>query len=299
MVKVLSLFDGLGGARVALNKAGFEVEAYFRAEIDDAANKTYWYNWHNRYEQQCAKFVNYRDVTRNDFDFPSGYIDLLIAGPPCQSFSMSGKGAGFDDPRGQLMLLTADLVKKVQPKYFLIENVAMKNEWKHEIDDLFQVYGLLLDSSLFSPQRRRRYYWTDIPFTTPKQGTGAKIMDILQHPDDEWNGEVVNGKADISGGNRQQCQVDHAQSSSRTLTANSRAGGQIKVTLDGKTWRALSAIELERLQGFPDDYTKLSGSYFGDRLFYPQLNSKTTRIRLLGNAFQCDTIAHILKGMQL
>ena len=312
-IRCLSIFDGIGGARVALEKAGFNVTAYHRAEIDEIANSTYYYNYPYTTEMyESGNFKIFFDVRKLDGTKLRGKVDLLIGGPPCQPFSRSGEGAGFDDSRGKLMFEAARLIKEVQPKYFLIENVVMKREWMEDLDLLFGVKAQLIDSSLFSAQKRRRLYWTNLRVKCPSTMSPLVIRDILHEPDDDWCGQVIDGKkAAISGGNRQQRQVDHGNGKARTLTANSRAGGQLKVTLDGKTWRALSAMELERLQGFPDEYTKLrhdvykiQNDYVDDGApgFFPsesKLTSKTARIKLLGQAFQCDTIAHILSGMEV
>ena len=307
-ISVLSLFDGIGGARVALFKAGFDVNEYYRVEIDPYVNQTYYYNWHDDHEQRCAKFISYGDIDYFDYGFLKNRIDLVIASPPCQPFSKSGLRKGFDDPRTRHMITTTEIIDFLQPTYFLVENVVMEPYWRNQVNSLFGLYAKLADAGTISPQKRRRFVWTNIAFEEPEYDSEANLGQILQYPDDDWGGVIVDGRADIPGGNRQQTQIDYPFGKSRTLTANSRAGGQIKVAYDCgdkdwkiadksdfKRWRSLSAIELERLQGFPDDYTKIRSTYFRTDA---ELNSKTSRIKMLGNAFQCDMFAHILSYME-
>lgn len=82
----------------------------------------------NDIDSHCCDTLrtNHPDVrvvcgTMNDLSF--GNVDVLVGGMPCQSFSHAGKRLGLNDPRGELLLVFAILLKRTQPKMFLIENV--------------------------------------------------------------------------------------------------------------------------------------------------------------------------------
>ena len=71
--------------------------------------------------------------------------------------------------------------RQIKPRYFLLENVAtMKDDDKQIIDDLLGVDGVYINSSLFSAQLRKRYYWTNIPFDKEIQDKGIELQSILE-----------------------------------------------------------------------------------------------------------------------
>ena len=69
----------------------------------------------------------------------------------------------FDDPRSKLFFEFVRLLKEIQPKYFLLENVKMKKEFRDKISELIGVEPILIDSAKVSAQHRERYYRTNIP----------------------------------------------------------------------------------------------------------------------------------------
>ena len=114
--KTLDLFAGIGGIR-----RGFEMTGYFEnvlsAEIDRYACMTY---------KHLFQEDPFNDVTSEEFKekvSSTGY-DVLLAGFPCQAFSIAGKKKGFKDKtRGTLFYDIADILEKTRPKAFLLENV--------------------------------------------------------------------------------------------------------------------------------------------------------------------------------
>ena len=122
-MKVLSLFDGIGGARLALSRVGLPVTNYYSSEVDTYCNQVLRYNW--------PDIAHLGDINSwRSWKLPP--IDLLIAGFPCQSWSNAGLKKGLDDPRGNLFLVMLKLLKTLKPKYFLLENVRMKSEFKDQ-----------------------------------------------------------------------------------------------------------------------------------------------------------------------
>jgi len=103
-----------------------------------------------------------------------------MGGSPCQGFSVAGKQLDFDDPRSKLFFEFVRLKDELKPKYFLMENVPMKQESQDIITRYLGVKPVTINSSLFSAQNRKRLYWTNIPFDIPTDDKGIILQDILE-----------------------------------------------------------------------------------------------------------------------
>ena len=171
-MNVLSLFDGMSCTQIALQRLGITPTKYFASEIDQYAMKVTQANFPDT--------VQLGDVTKvNADDLPE--IDLLIGGSPCQGFSFAGKRLNFDDPRSKLFFEYVRLLKALKPKYFLLENVRMKQESQDVISEQLGVQPIVLNSNLVSAQNRHRLYWTNIPVDGLPEDRGIKLRDILEH----------------------------------------------------------------------------------------------------------------------
>lgn len=109
--------------------------------------------------------------------------DLLIAGSPCQSFSIAGNGLGFDGKSGLFyeFLRVLKECQAVNPNIkFLLENVKMRKEWSDKISELLGVAPVEINSCLVSAQNRKRLYWTNIPQGPPPEDCGIILRDILE-----------------------------------------------------------------------------------------------------------------------
>lgn len=170
-MKVLSLFDGISCGRVALERAGIPVEKYYASEIDKYAIQIAQKNYPDT--------IQLGDVTQIDFTQFAGRIDLVIGGSPCQGFSFAGKQLNFDDPRSKLFFEFVRAVKTIKPKYFLLENVKMKQEFQDVISEHLGVKPIEINSALVSAQNRKRLYWTNIPNVAVPQDKGIMLKDIV------------------------------------------------------------------------------------------------------------------------
>ena len=169
-INVLSLFDGISCGQVALERAGIKVDKYFASEIDKHAIKVTQSNY--------PKTIQIGDVTKvKGSDLPK--IDLLMGGSPCQGFSFSGKQLNFNDPRSKLFFEFVRLIEEVKPKYWLLENVVMKQEYQDVISKHLGVEPVKLNSSLTSAQNRVRLYWANFDITEPTD-QGIKLEDVLE-----------------------------------------------------------------------------------------------------------------------
>lgn len=183
-MKVLSLFDGISCARVALDKLGMPVEAYYASEIDKYAIEISQKRWPKNIH------VGNLEWLRGGY-FENIGIDLFIGGSPCQDLSIAKAGRqGLSGTRSGLFYEYVRLLKEVKPKYFILENVAsMSKEAKAEITKIMGVEPIMIDAALVSAQQRKRLFWTNIPGVTQPEDRGILLKHILE------SGEVDRDKA--------------------------------------------------------------------------------------------------------
>ena len=271
-MNVFSCFDGMGCARIALDRLGIPVNNYFAAEIDKYAIKIAKKNY--------PDIFHVGDITKikDYFEFCQGNtpIDLMIGGSPCQGFSFAGKQLNFDDPRSKLFFEFVWFYYRLKPKYFLLENVPMKKECQDVISKYLGVEPIVINSSLVSAQNRHRLYWTNLPFDKLPEDKGIMLKDVLL--DDATEPMLSN----IYGGfGEKKPRVHYGKS---VTIRTSAGGGHIPSVTIKDGIRKLHPIEVERLQTVPDNYTEGV--------------SNTQRYKMLGNGFTVDVICHLLRGLQ-
>ena len=311
-MKILSLFDGISCARVALERAGIPISKYYASEVDKNAIVVAQKNYPDT--------IQLGDVTQIDgchIGIISKGIDLLIGGSPCQDLSIAKKNRkGLDGERSGLFWHFVRIKNEVQPKYFILENVAsMSKESKDIISKALGVEPIMIDAALVSAQRRKRLFWTNIPNVVLPEDRGILLKDILQLDHDfygvysDYNNKITENKAYTLGTG---CGVSRSATFQQVITQPVRIakigkGGQgdrvysivgksVSLSANGggrgaKTGlyavkdfvRKLTPIECERLQCLPDNWTEGI--------------SDTQRYRCLGNAFNVEVVAHILKGL--
>lgn len=110
---------------------------------------------------------------------------MIIWGSPCQWFSFAGKQLNFNDPRSKLFFEFVRLVKEINPKYFLLENVKMRRDYQDKISEMLWVQPIEINSALVSAQSRKRLYWTNIPGVKQPHDKWILLKDILQDNVDE------------------------------------------------------------------------------------------------------------------
>lgn len=188
-MKVLSLFDGISCARVALERAGIPVEAYYASEIDKYAIQVSQKNYPDIKHIGSVTRLKLWDgnPTAIDFYYKEGDVDLLIGGSPCQDLSIAKKDRkGLDGERSGLFWEYARILKEVKPKYFILENVAsMPKEAKDIISEALGVQPIMINAALVSAQNRKRLFWTNIPNVTLPEDRGILLKDILETKVDE------------------------------------------------------------------------------------------------------------------
>jgi len=172
-ITVLSLFDGISGAQLALQRAGIKVDKYYASEIDKYAIQITQKNFPDT--------IQIGDVTKlKGSDLPK--IDLIIGGSPCQGFSFSGKQLNFEDERSKLFFEFVRLLEECKPKYFLLENVKMKKEFKDVITNYMGVEPALINSALLSSQNRERLYWSNFIWQDIKYADDFEECEMCGEP---------------------------------------------------------------------------------------------------------------------
>lgn len=296
-MNILSLFDGISCARLALDRANIKVNNYYAAEIDKYAIKVSQDNY--------PDIIRLGDVTNYQaWNLPK--IDLVIAGVPCQNFSIAGKRSG----NMNLFNITFDIINKYRPEYFLIENVkGLLNINKGETFKLilnklssfgYDVNHILINSSLLSAQNRERIYVTNISNVQHPSDKGLVLKDIIDASNSYEEGNKLirkiffiplKIKKCIHMGNANINSLDHTRRVYSTLgkcpTLTTMQGGhtQPKISEDYTYWRKLTPSECEKLQNIPCNYTNIV--------------SVKQRYKCIGNSFTVDVITHILNYIKI
>ncbi len=130
---LIDLFAGIGGIRLPFNELGYK--CVFSSEWDKFAQKTYFANFGE---------MPFGDITQESTKrFIPQKFDLLLAGFPCQAFSIMGKRQGFADTRGTLFFDVATILERHRPQAILLENV--KQLTTHDHNRTFQTILRILD----------------------------------------------------------------------------------------------------------------------------------------------------------
>ena len=168
MYKFIDLFCGIGGFRSALQKQG--MKCVFSSDIDKNAQEQYYRNFGERPEGDITEIPE-KKIPKHD---------ILCAGFPCQSFSISGKKLGVNDDRGRLFYEIVRIAEYHQPYVLVLENVkniisidngGMIKTIQTKLNEIgYNVYYNVLNASHFGvPQSRERVY-----FVCLRKDTGAE-----------------------------------------------------------------------------------------------------------------------------
>lgn len=214
---VLSLFDGISCGQIAFERLGITFDGvknkYIASEIKKIAIGTTQLHYPNtiqvgdvcRLRYDSSTNALYKDCYYADNKYYlgekvcDGKPDIIIGGSPCQNFSTlrvtSGNGNVIDGLKGDKSVLFYEylrLLKEIQPKYFLLENIRMRKDSKEELDNYLDVNGIMIDSKLVSYQTRARYYWTNIPNVTPLKDKHISYQDYIDTDINRCNEAMPN-----------------------------------------------------------------------------------------------------------
>lgn len=313
-ITFIDLFAGIGGFRIALEKAG--AVCVFSSEIDKFALQVYKANFNEDAAGDISAILE-KDIPAHD---------VLCAGFPCQSFSTVGKRKGFSDPRGTLFFEILRVAKYHKPKVLLLENV--KGLLGHNDGDTFEtiknslenagyvVYWQVLSATMFGlPQRRERVFIVAVredirkTFVFPNGSpTKIKLKDIVESNVDakyflSENRNNVICKKRASGNCRYgyhliepdeyvycllTSKYEHNlivdNTSPTGMFHNIKAKKPQDNVINQQNVRRLTPKEYARLQGFPEDFK------------VPIVNKHA--YRLFGNAVAVPVVEAVFKEIK-
>ena len=273
-MKVASFFAGVGGIDLGFKKAGFEV--IWANEIDKYAMETFRQNFECQTALGDINNIKTKDIPK---------FDIMIAGFPCQAFSLAGYRKGFEDERGELFFQLIRIIRDKKPKIVFLENV--KNLVSHDKGNTFKVIkealkekGYELKHQILNakdygiPQNRERIYIVGFldkkkaeKFKIPKPVKLSKdladVIDFDGLKDEKYYyrrdkqkfydklEEAIKGKHTLYQWRRQYVR-ENKSNLSPTLTANMGTGGHnVPLIYTDNGIRKLPPRECFNLQGYP------------------------------------------------
>lgn len=276
-MKVASFFAGIGGIDKGFEDAGFEI--VWANEFNKNAAETYRLNFDNELVVDDIKNIDIIKIPN---------FDVLVAGFPCQAFSIAGNRKGFKDVRGNLFFELEKIIKAKKPSVIFLENV--KNLVSHDNGNTFKViknrlekigYHLnykVLNASRYAnlPQNRERIYIVAFRdarvsnlFTFPEEVTlSTQLEDIIQFEEKKDSKyyyeeshryyEKLKAEATNTESIYQWRRIYVRENKNRlcpTLTANMGGGGHNVPIINSKFgFRKLTPRECFALQGFSNDF---------------------------------------------
>ena len=156
---VLSLFDGMSGAQIALKELGITPAKYYASEIEKKSIKVC--------EKNFAETVQVGDVNNWTEWLPKilakNTIDLIVCGSPCQNFSTLGDKKGLDGEKSKLFFVALDILEHIEnfqkkPAYWLFENVVGSDI----LANYLRTNIIHIDNAVFDAAHRNRLYFTNI-----------------------------------------------------------------------------------------------------------------------------------------
>jgi DNA (cytosine-5)-methyltransferase 1 len=302
-IRMATVCSGIGAPEVASIGLGFTHK--FMAEIEPFPSAVLAHHW--------PEVPNLGDITKIDGEAWCGQVDVLVGGTPCQAFSVAGKRESLDDARGNLTLKFVELCDAINPPYVVWENVpgvlstadnafgcflgALSGNdgelfpagdgWSNAgcvIGPRRKLAWRILDAQYFGlAQRRRRVFVVACP------RDGADPCEILFEREGVQRHVAPHREKNISpldwwrGKNRCLNCVD-AQYGRKWGSNQWYARGHVIV--DGDMPRRATELEIERVFGFPDEYTKI-----------PKME-RYDRYKALGNSMAVPVMRWILKRIK-
>lgn len=280
-MKCASFFAGVGGIDLAFEQAGFQT--IYANEFDNYAAQTYELNFEIKVDRRDIHFVKSEDIPN---------FDIMLAGFPCQAFSIAGYRQGFNDEkgRGNLFFELARIIKDKKPKIIFLENV--KNLVSHDKGNTFRVICNCLENLGYTytyqvmnaseygniPQNRERIYIVafknkadyanfKLPKTIPLQKTIHDIIDFETQQKEEFYYTAEKNiffnelKKHMTSSNtiyqwRRVYVRENKSNLVPTLTANMGTGGHNVplILTNHKQIRKLTPKECFLAQGFPENF---------------------------------------------
>lgn len=278
----IDLFAGIGGMRIAFERAGGK--CVYSNEWNKYCQQTYFANFGEQPDGDITQVDEHKDIPDHD---------ILVAGFPCQPFSIAGvskknslgRATGFEDKtQGTLFFDVCRIIKAKRPKAFMLENVKnLKNHDKgrtfkvimDSLDELgYQTFCEVLDGQNFVPQHRERIvivgfdrerygFMMNFDFSITPIEPKPVLRDILEPEVDKkytlsdklWAYLQNYAAKHKAAGHGFGYGMAPLDGVSRTLSARYyKDGSEILIPQEGQNPRRLTPRECARLQGFPDSF---------------------------------------------
>lgn len=313
-LKAIDLFAGIGGVRIGFESAGFEI--IYSNDFDKYAAETYRLNFGEIDETSLVDVTTERGMKHIPKKF-----DILLAGFPCQPFSVAGHMRGFADAnRGNLLFNVIEILKSRKPKAVFLENVKhLKN---HDDEKTFKrIQKELSDAGYFMkpqvinsmthgnvPQNRERIYMvafrdprmhmkfnfpSELPLTKKLSNILEKNIDDEYYYDDRYGVIYKRLKEGVKNRSsfyqyRRVYVREIKNGMCPTLTASMGAGGHnVPLIRDSKGIRKLTPRECARLQGFPESYR------------FPETQADSHLYKQIGNSVTVPVISRIAENIRI
>jgi DNA (cytosine-5)-methyltransferase 1 len=268
-IRFIDLFCGIGGFRYAIEdvakKMGIESECVLSSDIDRDCQKAYEANF-KEVPKGDIHAIDVRSIPEHD---------ILLAGFPCQPFSIIGHRKGFEDARGTLFFEIARIIQAKRPQAFVLENVKLlagHNGGKtlSRIMEVLRGLEYSVDKKIFNaldfglPQKRERIFIVGFKktcdFEWPKGGKTMKPLGLLLEknvPKEYYASDYIKTKRFATHTPTKEPTIWHENKAGHIsvypYSCALRAGASYNYLLvNGE--RRLTAREMLRLQGFPDSF---------------------------------------------
>ncbi|XP_060595930.1 DNA (cytosine-5)-methyltransferase 3A-like isoform X2 [Ruditapes philippinarum] len=165
-LRVLSLFDGMGYVKVALDQLHLDIEKYFAVESDVTGKQIS----NKQFKSDIVEIGDFNTITREKLKEICP-IDLVVARPPTEDLDITNRDHEGFNGSGWMMFKVLDMLKTIQlickgtnTVYWLVETTAtMMSEYKTVLSNLFEREPCMWDAQFFSPIILPKYYWGNIP----------------------------------------------------------------------------------------------------------------------------------------
>lgn len=286
-MNVLSLFNGMGTLRQAMNNLGIKINKYYSSEIKSYAIKLQQHHFPDVI--QVGDIKNWRNW---DIDWSS--IDFIGSGSPCQNLSNMGRKEGLYGDKSSLFFVFIEILnhcKKLNSNViFLQENVVGASDLDIGIMSReMGVYPVKLNSSLVTAQNRDRYYWSNIR-------TKKTMFDLVTDIPKPENKNIFLQDILTSGYSKKEkhgtllhriyysfCYTNENSDEAQSYLKSREKYGYTLI-FDKGFYRLVNKVEMCRLQGFPDHYCEII--------------NKRQAGSLLGDGWTLPIIEHILSFMK-
>lgn len=314
-ISYISLFTGIGGFELALERVFNNPECLGFSEIDNSSIEVFTKNFKI---PRTSNFGCIKEFVDDKRYLKYKNLDLIFAGFPCTDLSIArGNREGLKGKNSGLFWDLIKVIKECKPKYFLVENVAsMANSEKDIITKELGVEPVRISSLNFTGQKRERLYWFNwnidkLP-TSPIKATDhidynyiekdpkniikdskIKYKNLLSYSKSFMLREVKEkfiawSRSTRYPKDRPSYYEDRVSFNfANTLTTGKGCGSfssKNLVKIDGG-YRILSPIECERIQGIPDNFTEHRNV------------SRNKRYKMIGNSVTVPVIEHIFRGL--